>query len=235
MDALMNRKLWIGFLMLFTTVHADNGDDIFDAIPSQFEGSYVSGYVGGVGIGSSLNLDGTNGGRVEFVNPGSISVAAQYGYGMKQGIFLQDVFVRVSKTISYPELKYIGATSDDIALDHGFGVAVGAGYGFLPNPAVLVEGQVYVGGTSGEFNLNNYSLDVSQLFIGGGFGVVAGVNEAWSVDLFATAELPLGSEESATYPSAVFAGALANGVNRVDINNRVQFGFMLGASYAIMS
>ncbi len=170
-------------------------DDVFDAIPSQFEGKLFS-----AGIEFTPGAPKIEHKRVdlstEWYPAPATNVFVKLLHGVEEGISYREVAASVSVGLVGAEHQYHPDTFT-LDLQQNFAILVSGGYGVLPNPAVLVKSNLGVQFAQHVIKVDQVSVDHSGFSIAGEMAVVAGINESLSLEVSVGLKKQINSEADA--------------------------------------
>jgi hypothetical protein len=225
------KKKWILamlLLMLQCQAFEDGDDDVFDAIPTQFEGLSTSAYIESV-AGHSLSIVDQNAKKLEWrVGPVyAVGVSARYGF--KNDFYVKDAYVALEAGILDTELKHFDAAESELALQRRFALYIGGGAGLMPNPAAVMKLQGAVYYAADQLNYMQNSVDLNRKGLAVGISMLTGINEAVIVDIGLGASLDISSDGEASINVSVLNSALG-GVSQVSSSGIGSYAH-IGVSY----
>ncbi|MEC7030792.1 MAG: hypothetical protein VXW87_03930 [Pseudomonadota bacterium] len=190
------RYLRILVIVLYASTFAF--DDVFEDIPSQFEGANVYfGVLSEAPNGLSV-YDG-----IKFSNPIALKGAVEFVYQKESSLWVRGVVGRFAMS-PFEQEVYEKNGSNKIALKSPWDVSIGYRLGFLFNPSTMVATNIGVGMAQESFQEEGSEVEADYYYLDTGLTMTLGVLTTWGVEMGVGARFR-GDESSSLSASKEFA------------------------------
>ena len=194
-------------LMLLCQAFEEGDDNVFDAIPTQFEGLSTSAYIEST-AGHSLSIVDQNSRKLEWRTGPVYAVGVSARYGFKNDFYVKDAYIALETGILDTELKHFDSAESELALQRKFALYLGGGAGLMPNPAAIMRFQGAIYYAADQLNYMQHSVDLKRNGVAIGVSLLTGVNEAVIVDIGLGVSVDISSDSEASIVTSAFNGAL---------------------------
>ncbi|UTC24753.1 hypothetical protein MMH89_01105 [Candidatus Comchoanobacter bicostacola] len=206
-------------------------DDVFDAIPSQFEGKSVSAVIGRSGVNRTLELVGSNEQYVSVRLPGVHELNVILSDTVKYGLMMRYYQAGLAVGVKDEGLSITKTASSNYEAGMKYRASLGAGVAILPSPSVLVGVDLNVGYQCSEVKLPDVTGSLGQLFAQFALNAQVGVTEDKGLMLRMGLDWS-GEDEQSLSSTDSFQGAI-NAISKAKLSSGISYFAGFGAFYNI--